>query len=49
MLTLTCEDCMNLMPRYPDGHFDLAIVDPPLWNRGGLEKKTLEKEPGAYV
>lgn len=26
---LTCEDCMALMARYPDKHFDLAIVDPP--------------------
>lgn len=23
------EDCMDLMKRYPDKHFDLAIVDPP--------------------
>lgn len=22
-------DCMQLMPTYPDGYFDLAIVDPP--------------------
>ena len=22
-------DCMELMSRYPDKHFDLAIVDPP--------------------
>lgn len=28
-LELSCEDCMDLMRRYPDGHFDLAIVDPP--------------------
>ena len=26
---LTCEDCMELMARYPDKYFDLAIVDPP--------------------
>ena len=26
-LTITNEDCMELMGRYPDGHFDLAIVD----------------------
>jgi len=25
----TNEDCMELMARYPDKHFDLAIVDPP--------------------
>jgi len=23
------EDCKKVMARYPDGHFDLAIVDPP--------------------
>ena len=27
--TVFLEDCMNLMSRYPDGHFDLAVVDPP--------------------
>ena len=29
MTTLTCEDNMALMARYPDKYFDLAIVDPP--------------------
>lgn len=28
-ITLTNEDNMELMARYPDQHFDLAIVDPP--------------------
>lgn len=28
-LTITNEDCMELMARYPDKHFNLAIVDPP--------------------
>lgn len=28
-LNLTNEDNMDLMARYPDNHFDLAIVDPP--------------------
>ena len=28
-LQITCEDCMALMARYPDKHFDIAIVDPP--------------------
>ena len=28
-LTLTNEDNMELMARYPDGYFELAIVDPP--------------------
>ena len=27
--TLTCEDNMQLMARYPDNYFELAIVDPP--------------------
>jgi len=26
---LTCEDNMQLMARYPDNYFELAIVDPP--------------------
>lgn len=28
-LTITNEDCMDLMARYDDNYFDLAIVDPP--------------------
>jgi site-specific DNA-methyltransferase (adenine-specific) len=34
-MTITNEDCMNLMARYEDNHFDLAIVDPPY----GIETK----------
>jgi site-specific DNA-methyltransferase (adenine-specific) len=26
---VTNEDCMHVMARYPDGYFDLAVVDPP--------------------
>ena len=29
MLTITNEDNMEIMARYPDKYFDLAIVDPP--------------------
>ena len=29
MITLTRENCIDLMAGYPDKHFDLAIVDPP--------------------
>ena len=29
MLTITNEDNMEMMARYPDKYFDLAIVDPP--------------------
>ena len=28
-IKITNEDCMDLMARYPDKHFELAIVDPP--------------------
>jgi site-specific DNA-methyltransferase (adenine-specific) len=28
-ITITNEDNMLLMSRFPDNHFDLAIVDPP--------------------
>ena len=28
-LQITNEDCMDLMSRYPDKYFELAIVDPP--------------------
>ena len=28
-MNITCEDNMDLMARYEDNHFDLAIVDPP--------------------
>ena len=28
-IEITCEDNMELMSRYKDNHFDLAIVDPP--------------------
>lgn len=28
-LNITNEDCMQLMARYPDKYFELAIVDPP--------------------
>ena len=28
-ITITNEDNMQLMARYPDNYFELAIVDPP--------------------
>ena len=37
-ITITNEDNMQLMARYPDNHFDLAIVDPPY----GLGKRTTD-------
>lgn len=48
MIELTNEDNMQLMARYPDNHFELAIVDPPygLGDRlvnGGHKKNPMEK------
>ena len=34
MSEFICGDCMEGMKRFPDGYFDLAIVDPPY----GIEK-----------
>lgn len=39
-ITITNEDNMDLMARYPDNHFDLAIVDPPY----GSDRDALEKD-----
>ena len=42
MIDLILDDCMNVMKKYEDNHFDLAIVDPPyglgnkLKPRGGI-------------
>ena len=51
-ITITNEDNMVLMARYPDNHFDLAIVDPPygsdnikggyLSNKGGTKSKRIK-------
>jgi site-specific DNA-methyltransferase (adenine-specific) len=41
-MTITNEDNMELMARYPDNYFDLAIVDPPY----GLERF---KKGGSHV
>jgi site-specific DNA-methyltransferase (adenine-specific) len=41
-ITVTNEDNMQLMARYPDNYFDLAIVDPPY----GLERF---KKGGSHV
>lgn len=40
MLKITNEDNMELMARYPDNYFDLAIVDPP-YGYGNKETKIL--------
>jgi site-specific DNA-methyltransferase (adenine-specific) len=46
-LTITNEDNMELMKRYPDNYFDLAIVDPPyginMMSAGNLSRGKLSK------
>jgi len=43
-MKITCEDNMELMSRYPDKYFDLAIVDPPYGiDRGGQEETFTKK------
>ena len=46
-ITITNEDNMLVMARYPDNYFDLAIVDPPY----GLErfKKASKETTGVYA
>ena len=53
-MKITCEDNMELMSRYPDGYFELAIVDPPyginadkVQNDLG-DKKSFTKYGGKY-
>ena len=46
MLTITNEDCMELMKRYPDKHFSLAIVDPPYGIGVDGQKKSTSKHGG---
>jgi len=48
MIEITNEDNMELMARYEDNHFDLAIVDPPYGilnktKRGGDKKFNMEE------
>lgn len=37
-MNITNEDNMELMARYEDNHFDLAIVDPPYGIGAGVSK-----------
>jgi len=46
MINITCEDCMDLMARYPDKHFDLAIVDPPYGIGEEWKKRNWRKYKG---
>jgi len=44
LLHITNEDCMDLMSRYEDNYFDIAIVDPPYGINAG--KMTMGKGSG---
>lgn len=52
-IEITNEDCMLMMARYPDNHFDLAIVDPPYGvgessnNNKGRSKLAKSKDYGS--
>ena len=37
-INITCEDNMDLMARYDDNYFDLAIVDPPYGIKADIEQ-----------
>ena len=44
-ITITNEDNMELMKRFPDNYFDLAIVDPPYGIGIDGQKKSINKNP----
>jgi site-specific DNA-methyltransferase (adenine-specific) len=44
-IQITNEDNMALMARYPDGYFDIAIVDPPYGIGIDGQKKSVQKNP----
>jgi site-specific DNA-methyltransferase (adenine-specific) len=49
-LTITCEENMELMKRYPDKYFDLAIVDPPYGiGMDNSNKRTKPSRPNSYT
>ena len=45
-LTITNEDNILLMARYPDNYFDLAIVDPPYGIGAGKQNVSTSKMKG---
>ncbi len=48
-ITITNEDNMALMARYPDKHFDLAIVDPPYGIGFGQFNRTNKASNGERI
>jgi site-specific DNA-methyltransferase (adenine-specific) len=47
MINITNEDNMQLMARYPDNYFDLAIVDPPYGIKENSNRKNKPKKAAA--
>ena len=47
MITITNECNMELMKRYPDKYFDLAIVDPPYGANDAFESKMTDSKKQA--
>ena len=45
-LDLRRADCMSVMAEYPDGHFDLAVVDPPYGINVGDKKSGMGRRKG---
>jgi site-specific DNA-methyltransferase (adenine-specific) len=45
-LDLRRADCMDMMAEFPDGYFDLAIVDPPYGIRVGDDKRGIGRRKG---
>jgi site-specific DNA-methyltransferase (adenine-specific) len=45
-ITITNEDNMELMARYPDNYFDLAIVDPPYGIGASKQSQSMSKRKG---
>ena len=45
-LDLRRADCMDMMAEFPDGYFDLAIVDPPYGIRVGDNKQGMGRRKG---
>ena len=44
------EDCVTALKRYPDNHFDLAIVDPPYGiGMDNSNKRTKPSRPNSYT
>ena len=47
-INITNEDCMDLMARYEDNYFELAIVDPPYGGAGDTELENGNRFGGIF-